>query len=184
MSCLDTFYISHFEEREEYFHMIKKSLELDNADFVVNGYKVDKVRYLQQGSKEPSLIGRKKMKMDYTMTIDLSEEESDDDDDDDELVQLDQENTTIQLVSLDASNDKEEEVHSEGQSIPLIGSKLGVVSIGDEKNVDLARARLQATPPKLFVSTSQPSPSDPRWESSAIVLIAVTSSQSAQYAEE
>ena len=39
------------------------------------------------------------------------------------------------------------------------------MSIGKEENEELARARLQATPQKLFVSTSQPSPSDPRQES-------------------
>ena len=92
------------------------------------------------------MSGRKKMKMDNTMTIDLSKEESDDEDDDDDGVQLGQENTAIQPVSLDTSNDKEEEVHSKGQSVPLIGSRLGGMSVGEEENEDLARARLQATP--------------------------------------
>jgi hypothetical protein len=41
MSCLETFWISHFEEREEYSRMTKKGLELDKADFAVNGYEVD-----------------------------------------------------------------------------------------------------------------------------------------------
>ena len=165
MSYLDTICISHFEEREEYSRMIEKGLELNKADFAVNGYEVDEVKYPRQSSKEPSSSGRKKMKMDNTMTINLSEEESDNDDDNNELVQLSQENIAIQFVSLEASDDEEEEAHSKGQSIPLIGSKLGVVSVGKEDNEDLARARLQATPRKLFVSTSQPSPSDPRWES-------------------
>jgi hypothetical protein len=42
MSCLDTFCISHFEERDEFSRMTEKGLELDKAHFVVNGYKVDK----------------------------------------------------------------------------------------------------------------------------------------------
>ena len=45
MSCLDTFYISYFKEREEHSYMTKKGLELDKADFAVNGYEVDEVKY-------------------------------------------------------------------------------------------------------------------------------------------
>ena len=96
---------------------------------------------------------------------DLSEEESDDDEHDDELVQLGQENTAVQLVSLEASDDEEEEAHSKGQLVPLIGSKLGVVSVEKEENEDLTWARLQAISQKLFVSSNQPSPSTPRLES-------------------
>ena len=65
-----------------------KGLELDKVDFAVNGYKVDKVKYPQQGSKEPSSSSKKKMKMDDTMTINLSKEEFDDDEHNDKLVQL------------------------------------------------------------------------------------------------
>ena len=165
MSCLDAFCISYFEEREEYSCMRKKGLELNKADFAVNGYEVDEVKYPRHGPKEPSLSSKKKMKMDNTLTIDMSKEESNDEDDNDDGVQLGQENTKFQPVSLNTSNDKEEEAHLEGQSIPLIGSKLGSVSVSKEKNEDLARARLQATPRKLFVSISQLSPSDPRRES-------------------
>ena len=66
--------------------MTEKNMELDKANFAINGYKVDKVKYPRHESKESSSSGRGKMKMDDAMTIDLSEEESDDDDDD--LVQL------------------------------------------------------------------------------------------------
>ena len=45
MSCLDTFYILHFEEKDEYSCMIEKDLELNKVDFTVNGYKVDEVKY-------------------------------------------------------------------------------------------------------------------------------------------
>jgi hypothetical protein len=82
MSCLDTFCISHFEEREEYSRMTEKGLELDKVDFAVNGYEVDEEKYPRHGSKDASSSGRGKMKMDDVMTVDLSEEESDDDDDD------------------------------------------------------------------------------------------------------
>ena len=39
------------------------------------------------------------------------------------------------------------------------------MNVGEEENEELTRVRLQATPRKLFVSTSLPSPSDPRRES-------------------
>jgi hypothetical protein len=97
------------------------------------------------------------------MTVDLSEEESDDDDDD--LLLPRQENTVAEPIPLESSEDEDEEAHSEGQSVPLIGSRLGAVSVGEEENEELTRARGQATPRKLFVSLSQPSPSDPRRES-------------------
>ena len=66
--------------------MTQKGLELDKAGFTVNGYEVDEVKYPRQGPKELSSSSKKKMKIDKTMTIDLSKEESDNDDD--ELVQL------------------------------------------------------------------------------------------------
>ena len=78
------------------------------------------------------------MKIDDTMMIDLSKEEFDNDEYNDKLIQLGQENTAIQFVSLEASNDKEEEAHSEGQLVPLIGSRLGVMSVDEEENEDLA----------------------------------------------
>ena len=103
------------------------------------------------------------MKIDDTMMVDLSEEESDDNDDN--LVQLGQEKTVVEPLSLKSSDDKDKEAHSEGQLVPLIGSRLGGVSAGEEENEELARTRLQGTSWKLFISTSQPSPSDPRRES-------------------
>ena len=85
------------------------------------------------------------MKARDALMIDLSEEESDDDNDGDELLQLRQDNTSVDPISLEASDDKEEEAHSEGQSIPLVGSWLGIVNVDKDENEDLARARLQAT---------------------------------------
>ena len=74
-------------------------------------------------------------------------------------------NTTVQPLSLETSEDEDEEAHLEEQSVPLIGSRLGGMSVGEEENEGLERVRLQATPRKLFVSMSQPSPSNPRRES-------------------
>lgn len=79
MSCLDTFYISHFEEKEEYSRMTGKGLELDKADFAINGYKVDEEKYPWHGSNDASSSGKAKMTVDDVMTVDLSNEESDDD---------------------------------------------------------------------------------------------------------
>ena len=78
------------------------------------------------------------MKVEDTMTIEFFEESSDDDDDDDELLQLGEENTAVELVSLEASDEEVEEAHSEGQSVPLIGSRLGAVDYDEEENEDLA----------------------------------------------
>jgi hypothetical protein len=58
MSCLDTFCISHFEERDEFSRMTEKGLELDKADFAVNGYEVDKEKYSRQPDKEASSSGK------------------------------------------------------------------------------------------------------------------------------
>ena len=94
------------------------------------------------------------MKADDALTIDLSEEESDGSDQDAKFIQLGQEDTGVQLVSLEASDEEAEEAQAEGHSVPLIGSWLGVVNVNEDENEELARARLQATPWKLFVSTS------------------------------
>jgi hypothetical protein len=103
------------------------------------------------------------MKADEDMIVDLSDEDMDDDD----VVLLVKENATLDPNAQESSNHKDEERSSKGQSIPLIGSRLGVVSVGEEENVieELARARGQATPQKLFNSLSQPSPSGLRRES-------------------
>ena len=45
MSYLDTFCISHFEEKDMYSKMAEMGLELDKPDFAVNGYKVDERKY-------------------------------------------------------------------------------------------------------------------------------------------
>ena len=82
------------------------------------------------------------MKAGDALTIGLSEEESDDVNNGDDLLQLGQDNTVVEPVSLEASDDEEEEAHSEGQSVPLVGSWLGVVNVDEDENEDLARARL------------------------------------------
>ena len=82
------------------------------------------------------------MKMDDTMTIDLSSDKSDDEYEDEDVVQLGQENITAELVSLEASSEEMEEAQLEGQSVPLLGSRLGAVDYDEEETKDLARARL------------------------------------------
>jgi hypothetical protein len=162
MSCLDTFYISHFEERDEFSRMTKKGLELDKADFVVNRYEVDKEQYPRQPDKDASLSYKAKMKAAEVMTVDLAEEDMDNED----LVPLGDENATLDPDAQESSDDDNDEGNLEGnlegQSIPLIGSRLDVVSVGEEENEELAKARGQATSRKLFDSSSQPSPSDLR----------------------
>jgi hypothetical protein len=161
MSCLDTFNISHFEERDEFSQMTEKRLDLDKADFAVNGYEVDEEQYPRQPDKDASSSCKEKMKADEVMIVDLFDEDTDDE----EVVPLSEENATLEPDAQESSNDEDEEGNSEGQSIPLIGSQLGVVTVGEEENEELARARGQATPRKLFDSSSQPSLSYLRRES-------------------
>jgi hypothetical protein len=40
MSCLDTFYVSHFEEKDEYIRITEKGLLLDKADFSEKGMRL------------------------------------------------------------------------------------------------------------------------------------------------
>jgi hypothetical protein len=141
--------------------MTEKALLLDKADFAVNGYKVDEERYPRQPDKVASSSGNAKMRADDAMTLVLSEETSDDDDD----VPMGDKDATPNLDAIDISDDDDDEGHSEEQSIPLVGSRLGAATVTEEENKELARARGQATPRKLFDSLSQPSSSNLRRES-------------------
>jgi hypothetical protein len=107
------------------------------------------------------------MKANEVMIVDLSDEDIDDEN----IVLLGGENATLESNAQKSSDEmEEEEGNSEGQSIPLIGSRLGVVSIGEEENEEFTRVRGQATPWRLFDSSSQPSPSDLRQESRSSLL--------------
>jgi hypothetical protein len=156
MSCLDTFCISYFEERDEFSRMIEKVLLLDKADFVV-----DEERYPRQPDKIASSSGNARMRTDDAMTLVLSKDTSDDDDD----VPMGDEDATPNPDAIDLSDDDDDKGHSEEQSIPLVGSRLGAAIVTGEENEELARARRQATPRKLFDSLSQPSSSNLRRES-------------------
>jgi hypothetical protein len=87
------------------------------------------------------LNGKEKMKADEVMTIDLFEEDTGDED----MVSFGDENATFDPDAQESSDYDNDEGNSKRQSIPLIGSRLGVVSIGEEENEELARARGQAT---------------------------------------
>ena len=145
--------------------MAEVGLQLNKADFAVNGYVVDKRKYPRQGPKEPSTSGRRKTTAEQPLTMDESDDESDDVNDGDDLLQLGQEIPAVEVVSLQSSSSEEEDGHLEEQSIPLVGSRLGVTNADDDENEELARERLQATPRKLFIEESQPSQSDRRRDS-------------------
>ena len=145
-----------------YSKMAEIGMELDKADFAVNGYEVDERKYPRQGPKEPSTSGAKKMKVDDTLMIDLSEEESSDSDANSGFLDLGDGIRVGDPVLLGASDGKGEQ--SQGHSIPLVGSRLGVVNADEDENEDLARARLDATPWRLFTLSSQQTPSDHRQE--------------------
>jgi hypothetical protein len=104
MSYLDTFCISHFEERDKFSRMTEKALLLDKADFAVNGYEVDENRYPRQPDKVASSSGNARMRADDTMTLVLPEDTSDDDDDS----PMDDKDATPHLDAIDLSDDDDE----------------------------------------------------------------------------
>ena len=91
------------------------------------------------------------MKPDEVMTVDLSDKD---------IIPLGNNNAPLEPDAQVSSDKEEDERNLEGQSIPLIGSWLGVVSVGEEENEEFTRVRGQATPWKLLDSSSQPSPFD------------------------
>jgi hypothetical protein len=141
--------------------MTEKALLLDKADFAVNGYEVDEERYPQQPNKVASSSGNARMRADDAMTLVLPEETSNDDDD----VPMGDKDATPNPDAIDLSDDDDDEGHSEEQSIPLVGSRLGAATVTEEENEELARARGHATPRKLLDSLSQPSSSNLQRES-------------------
>ena len=108
-----------------------------------------------------SLSSKAKMKADEVMIVDLSKEDMDNED----VVPLGDENTTLDPDAQQSSDNDNDKGNLEGQIIPFIGLWLGIVSVREEENEELARVRGQATPQKLFNSSSQPSPSD-LWQES------------------
>ena len=108
--------------------MIEKGLELDKTNFAANGYEVDEEQYLQQSDKNASSSSKAKMKAYEVINVDLFEENMDDED----VVLLGNENATLDPNAQDSSNDNNGKGNLEGQSIPLIGSWLGVVRVGKE----------------------------------------------------
>jgi hypothetical protein len=111
--------------------MTKKGLEVDKKNFAINGYKVDEEQYPRLPDKDVSSRGKAKMK-----AIDLSKEDMNDED----VVPLGDENATLDPNAHESSDDDDDEGDSKGQSIPLIRLWLGVVSVGDEENEELAKA--------------------------------------------
>jgi hypothetical protein len=75
MSCLDTFCISYFEERDDFIGVTKKGLTLDKADFSEKGYKIDENKYPRNPDKAASSSGKGKKKVDEL--IDLSDDDKD-----------------------------------------------------------------------------------------------------------
>lgn len=142
--------------------MAEVGLELDKADFAVAGYEVDERKYPRQALKEPSTGGKKKQRVDDAMTLDLSLGDADDAFEDEGVVQLGEEGTAAEIVSLETSSEEEDEAESEGHDVPLEGSTLGGADFNEEEPEELTRARFAVTPRKLFPATSQPRSSDPQ----------------------
>lgn len=90
---------------------------------------MEKEQYPRHLDKAASLSGKTKMKADEVIT--------------DVLFDEDMNNKDIVSLELDVqdSTNKEEEGNSEGQSILLVGSWLGVVNVKEEETEELAGAR-------------------------------------------
>jgi hypothetical protein len=71
MRYLDTFYVSHFEERDDYIHVIEKSLMLDKVEFFEKSYEEDEDQFPMNADKATSISRRDKQNIDVIccMTI-------------------------------------------------------------------------------------------------------------------
>jgi hypothetical protein len=134
MSCLDTFCISHFKERDDFIGVTKKRLTLDKADFSEKGYKIDESKYPRNPDKAASSSGKGKKKVDEL--IDLS------DDDEDEVMWEDPEAVGLGEEMLEEHTEEEyEEAEVGGGEIPLEGCQLEGATAGTADSGDLARDR-------------------------------------------
>lgn len=76
MSCLNSFYIAHFEEKNNFIQVKEKDLVPDQANFLEKGYKIDKQKFSCNHDKVASSSGKKKKKVDDL--INLSNDDQDD----------------------------------------------------------------------------------------------------------
>jgi hypothetical protein len=60
MSWLDSFYISHFDERDDFIRVTKKGLLLDKADFSEKGYRIDEQKFPRNPEEASSSSGKGK----------------------------------------------------------------------------------------------------------------------------
>jgi hypothetical protein len=117
MSCLDTFCISHFKERDDFIGVTEKGLTLDKADFSEKGYNIDESKYPRNPDKAVSSSGNGKKKVDEL--IDLF------DDDEDEVMWEDPKAIGLGKEMLEEHTEEEyEEVEVGSGEIPLEGCQL------------------------------------------------------------
>jgi hypothetical protein len=76
ISCLDTFCISHFEEKDDFIRVTKKGLMLDKADFTEKGYMVDENEFPRNPENATSSSGQDKQNVDVIMLDDDSDEDT------------------------------------------------------------------------------------------------------------
>lgn len=69
MNCLDTFYIAHFEIRDNFIWAVEKGLLLDKAKFFEKGYKIDKGRFSHNLDKLALSSGKEEKKVDDLINI-------------------------------------------------------------------------------------------------------------------
>jgi hypothetical protein len=82
MNCLDTFCISHFEEKDNFIQIKDKGLLFDKADFSVNSYKSNECKIPSNPDKAASSSSKGKKKVNDCIDPfkdDLKEEVSEED---------------------------------------------------------------------------------------------------------
>jgi hypothetical protein len=153
MSCLDILCVSYFKERDDFICMIEKGLMLDKRDFAKKGYEIDEDQLPRNPRKTAFSSGRGKQNIDVIMLDNDSDKNTEIKG---EAIVLGDDAHNFDAVMEERRDDEELEECTRDDLIPLVGIQLGGIAIGDENSEELARARHQATPQKLFNNQSSP----------------------------
>jgi hypothetical protein len=142
-SWLDSFYIGHFDERDDFIHVTKKGLLLDKADFSKKGYRIDERKFPRNPEKVSSSSGKGKQKVDEL--INLSDDER-------ENVIMEEDDAVHLSEDLFQEWEDEEDVEDDDtcNRVPLKGYQLGGARAGEEYSANFAKAKFEGTPRILF----------------------------------
>jgi hypothetical protein len=138
---LDSFYISHLKEWDEFIQVIEKGLFLDKANFSEKGYKIDERKFPHNPNKAALSSGKGKNKIDDLIIL-SNDKREDMMMDEDDAVHLEE-------VMFEKRKEEEElEEHEIENRNSLEGCQLGGARVGEEYNTDFAK--FEGTPQILF----------------------------------